>query len=150
MTVRASADRRPDAHCHRPVAGRGERRRDDRERGRGDQRGTESLHGTRRDQHGVVAGESGDQGRDGEGGEARDEQTPPAVDVAEPTAGQQQAREHQDVAADHPLQCGRAQVQVALDGRDRDVDDVVVEVGHEGRQRHRHQHPHAPGYCVHA
>ena len=67
---------------------------------------------------------------------------------AEPATGEQQAGEHQDVAADHPLQAGRGQVQVALDRRDRDVDDVVVEVGHEGGQCDRDQGP-GPAGDVH-
>ena len=74
------------------------------------------------------------------------EQPPPAVHVGQPAADQQQPGEHQDVAADHPLQARDRQVQVALDGRDRDVRHVVVEISHEGGQADRHQCPPASGH----
>ena len=59
---------------------------------------------------------------------------------------EQQPGEHQDVGAHHPLQARDRQVEVALDGRDRDVDDVVVEISHEGGQADRHQCPPASGH----
>ena len=50
-----------------------------------------------------------------------------AVHVGEPPPDQQQPGQREQVAADHPLQPGHRQVQVALHGRDGHVDDVVVE-----------------------
>ena len=61
-------------------------------------------------------------------------------------ADQQQPGQREQVAADHPLQPGHRQVQVTLDGRDRDVDDVVIEVGHKGSQADGRQRPPLPGF----
>src|SRR5262249_39648247 len=82
----------------------------------------------------------------GQGEQDQPGQDPPAppVHVGQPAADQHQAGEHQDVAADDPLQPGDAQPEVALDRRQRDVHHVVVQVGHEGGQRHRRQHPPPP------
>src|SRR6185437_7146565 len=77
---------------------------------------------------------------------ARPEEDPaPAVDVGEPAAGQQQPGHREQVAADHPLEPGHRQVQAVLDGRDRHVNDVVVQVSHERRQADRGQCPPTPG-----
>src|SRR5262249_1827376 len=54
------------------------------------------------------------------------EQPAAAVHVGKPPADQHEAGEDEDVAADDPLETGNRQVQVTLDGRQRDIDDVVV------------------------
>src|SRR6185437_115357 len=51
----------------------------------------------------------------------------PAEQVGEPAAEQQEAPVSDYVAAEHPLQVLHAEVQVAGDGRERDVDDRRVE-----------------------
>ena len=78
--------------------------------------------------------------------QADQEEPAPAVEVGQPAPGQQQPGENQDVAADDPFQARERQMQAALDGRDRDVGHVVVEVGHESSERHRHQGPPASGH----
>ena len=100
----------------------------------------------RADQHAAAAGQPRAQRGQREHRQPDHEQPPPAVHVGQPAADQQQPGEHQDVAADHPLQARDRQVQVALDGRDRDVRHVVVEISHEGGQADRHQCPPASGH----
>ena len=55
----------------------------------------------------------------------------PAEPVAEAAAGEQQAREHERVRVDHPLQLAVRGVEVAHDRRDGDVEDRVVEDDHQ-------------------
>jgi hypothetical protein len=83
----------------------------------------------------------GGQRGQGEDRHADQEQPPPAVHVGEPAADEQQPGQGEQVTADHPLQTGHRQVQAALDGRDRDINHVVVEVGHERGEADRGQRP---------
>ena len=69
------------------------------------------------------------------------ERQPAAEDVAEAPAGHQQDRERQRVAVDRPLEAREARAEVALDRRQRDVDDRVVEHDHEQREAHRAERP---------
>ncbi len=71
-----------------------------------------------------------------------------AEHVGDPAAGQQQTGEDQHVRARDPFQAGDAQVEVPLDGREGHVDHVVVEVGHEGAERHRDERP-PPAVLLH-
>src|SRR5206468_95222 len=58
--------------------------------------------------------------------------------VAEGAAHQQQGRQEQRVGLDEPLRIGARRAQVALDRRQRDVDDRAVHEGH-ARAEHRAQ-----------
>ena len=51
--------------------------------------------------------------------------------VTDPTTKEQQRAEGQRVPGDDPLQVRRGEVQLPLDGRQRDVDDAGVELHHE-------------------
>ena len=74
-----------------------------------------------------------------------DEEEPlPAVAVPEGAAEGDEGGEAQGVGADHPLELARRHVQLALDGRQRGVDDGDVEQGHALRDAHRHQGQAAP------
>ena len=56
-----------------------------------------------------------------------DEHAAVAVHVAEPAADDQERRERQRVAGDHPLEAREVGVELAQDRRNRDVQDCVVE-----------------------
>ncbi len=64
----------------------------------------------------------------------------PKTSASRPPASSSPAKA-EDVAAHDPFEPGERQAQLALDRRQRHVDHVVVEIGHEGRQRHGRQHP---------
>ena len=65
--------------------------------------------------------------------------------VAERAGGQQHAGEDEHVDVDDPLQLRRRSVEVALDRRQRDVEDRVVEADHEQRQAEDGERPPAAG-----
>ena len=81
-----------------------ERRRDDRERGRRDERGAEPLERAAGDQHPGVHGEPVEQRRDGEHDEAEEEQPLAPEQVARAAAEQQEAAEDERVGVDDPLE----------------------------------------------
>ncbi len=58
--------------------------------------------------------------------------------VAQRAHGQQQTREHEQIRVDHPLQGRGRGVELRLKGRQRDVQDGVVEPDDDQRER---QHP---------
>ena len=66
---------------------------------------------------------------------------PAPEDVAEPAARHEQHGEGQRVGVDRPLERRQRSVQVALDRRQRDVHDGVVEHDHEQREAHRAERP---------
>ena len=59
-------------------------------------------------------------------------------------AGEQQAREHERVRVDHPLQLAVGGVEVAHDRGDRDVEDRVVEHDHEQAEAEDGEDPPPP------
>jgi hypothetical protein len=61
--------------------------------------------------------------------------------VAELATEQDKHRERQHICIDRPLQCLRPRVQRALDRRQRDINNRVVEHDHEQREAHRSQRP---------
>ena len=71
----------------------------------------------------------------------------PAEAVAEAAHREQQAREHERVRVDHPLELAVAGVEVANERRDRDVEDRVVEHDHEQAQAEHDEDP--PAAAVH-
>ena len=73
--------------------------------------------------------------------DAEQEHPAAAEDVAEPAAGDHQHRERQRVGVDRPLEPRQRRVQIALDRRQRDVHDSVVEHQHEQREAHRAERP---------
>ena len=64
---------------------------------------------------------------------------PAAVRVGELAADQHQRREREGVAGDDPLQLREADAEVALDRRQRDVHDRVVQHDHEQAERDRRE-----------
>ena len=65
--------------------------------------------------------------------------------VAERAGGEQHAGEHEHVDVDDPLQLRGGGVEVALQRRQRDVEDRVVEPDHEQRQAEDGERPPAAG-----
>jgi hypothetical protein len=62
-----------------------------------------------------------------------------AGDVGEAAAEGEQRREREQVAVDDPLHPGRGEVEIVLQGRDRDRDDRLVDEGHRDGEDHRRQ-----------
>ena len=115
---------------------------DDPEALRDQERGEQALDQARGDQRAGGGREPAQHRRGSEAGDADQEQAAAAVDVAEPRAGDEADGERQRVAADHPLQPGRAGAEVAADGRRGDVDDHAVEQVHAlGGEHHGEDQP---------
>ena len=66
---------------------------------------------------------------------------PAPVAVGQRAAGQDQRRKRDRVRVDDPLQPGQAGVELALDARQRDVDDRDVDQQHERRRADGDQRP---------
>ena len=123
-------------HAERPgpLLRLGERHRDQRQRGRRQQRGERALQGARGEQQLGAAGEAAERGREREPAEA-DQQRPLAAGVVgDPTTEQEQAAEGQRVGRDDPLPVGVDDAEVALRRRQRDGHDRRVEDDHQLRQ----------------
>ena len=65
----------------------------------------------------------------------------PAVRVGQLPADQHQRGERERVAGDDPLELRQPDAEVALDRRQRDVHDRVVQHDHEQPERHRRERP---------
>ena len=102
-------------------------RHDDGQRSRGHQGCGESLSGAGRDELACAAGESADDRRDGEDGQAGQEHPLAGEQVGDAATEQQSAAGHHQVGGDDPLHVGSVQVEVTPDGRQSRVDDGDVE-----------------------
>ena len=89
-------------------------------------------------------GERGHRRRDAEHHETDAQDQGAAEPVPERAADEQEAGEHQDVGVDDPLQLRRRGVEVAHQGRQRDVQDQAVDRGDQHRQAHDGQCPMPP------
>src|SRR5439155_24837364 len=69
---------------------------------------------------------------------------PPPEKVGDPAAEHQEAAVGDDVTAEHPLQALHGEVQVAGDGRERDVDDRRVGEVEEGDRQQEGEDEPAP------
>ena len=68
--------------------------------------------------------------------------------VAERPAEQDQRRERQQVAVEHPLQVGGRCAEITTDVRQRDVDDRAVEERQPGAQNRDGKHPATGGAVI--
>ena len=127
----ATGDSTPDAEREVALASFLERRRQDRERGRREQRRPEPLCGAERDQRALGPREPVEERADREQRQAGHEQAPAAEQVGHAPTEEQDAAEEDRVGGDHPLEALLAEVEVGLDRRQRDVDDRDVEDDHE-------------------
>ena len=137
---------RPDGapHAQRlvPLGALGEHVHHDRQRRREHDRRAEPLQAAHRDQERVRCGQPAAQRRRGEHGQAGHQDAAAAEQVRGAAAEQQEAAEGERVAGDDPLQARFGHVQLAADGRQRDVDDREVRDRHEERDRqHRERAP---------
>ncbi len=145
------AEHRADRERHRrharpradraPALLRRERVGDDRQRRRHHEARSDSLDGAEGDQPRVALREADHEARRAEHDDAEEECQPAPEQVAEAPAGDEQHRERQRVGVDRPLERGCRRVQAALDRRQRDVHDRVVEHDHEQREAHRAERP---------
>ena len=126
-------ERAPDAERDVALAAGGERDGQQRERGGGQERGADALDGADRDEH---AGRGREPARERGGREQAesDEEHPAAAEqIAHPAAQQQEAAERERVGVHDPLEAVDGEVEIGLDGRERDVHDRDVEDHHELR-----------------
>ena len=127
----ARRDEAEDAHRLRAL-GRlreeihGQRQRD----GRGDG-AAESLHGARRDQELLRRREAARERGGREQPDAREEQAPLTVEVAEPAAQEEEAAERQQIGVHDPGERGLGEAEIGSDRRQRDVHDRRVEDDHQ-------------------
>jgi hypothetical protein len=122
----------------------GERGGDQRQGVGGGERGADAFNQPPGDQQFVVRRQAVEQRREREHDDARAQHAASPVQVAGTTAEQQQAAEGQHVGGDDPRQCFGGDVEVALDARQGDVADRVVEHQHElsgGDDEKRHAEP---------
>jgi hypothetical protein len=119
-----------------------------RQRGRGDQRGSETLRGPREHEHLGRRREAAGQRRRGEQAEPHDEDPPAPEGVGHAPRSEQAAREHQDVRRDDPLQRPAPEPEVPADHRQGHDDRVDVEhadeLGRAQQDEQRQPGPHAP------
>ena len=135
-------------HAQRPVprGALGERRRDDRHRGRHRQRGTDALHATGSHQQPGPRREPRGQRHHPEQHQPAEEEPAAAVEIGGPAAEQQEPAVGERVAGGHPLQHRGRQRQLTLDARQRDLRDRQVEGVEQDR---RAQHAEDEGRALH-
>src|SRR6185312_7596646 len=107
-------DGAPHAERNVALAALDERRRQDRQRRRGDNCRAEALQGTRRDQRRLRPREPGKKRRESEDNDPREEEAPPPEQIGRPAAEQEEPAEDKRVRADHPLQARLREHEVDL------------------------------------
>jgi hypothetical protein len=137
---RKRRDSRPDAD-RRAALARRERDGDDRERRRVHERSADSLHDARCDEDVRAACEPAGKRSEREDDEADDEDEPAPEQVGELAAREHERAEGQRVARHDPFELGDLQMERALDRRQRDVHDRVVEHDHEKTERDGGERP---------
>ena len=96
------------------------------------------LRNTHRHQHLRAGGQSAAGRRSAKRQQAADKQPPVAIQIAEPTAGEQQNGEKEQVAGDHPFNLPRAGEQIPLYHRDGDINDRDVDdLQHQRYRNHQ-------------
>ena len=146
-----AADQRADRKRHRGHADpdadrcsalpRWEGGDDDRKRRRVHQRRSNALHDAGADQVARAGREAARERGGREDRQADDEDQAPAEQVSELAAREHEHGERERVTADHPLELGLRDVEVALDRGQRHEDDRVVEHDHEQPEGDRAQRP---------
>ena len=123
----------------------GERRRQDRERGRRDERGAEPLHRARADQDPAGRREAAGERRCDEDEQPDHEHATAPEQVGSASTEQQEAAEREGVPARNPLQVRGREVERLLDRREGDVDDRDVDDEHELRRAQESERDPAAG-----
>ncbi len=116
---------------------------DDRHRHRVEHGAADGLHGAGADEPADARRQAAQQRAEPERGETEQEDALAADPVGGGTGQQQEARQHQGVRVDRPLEAGHRGVQVVTDVRQRDVDDGDVhdDDDHAGAADGQHQRP---------
>ena len=125
----------------RPLVRDGERRGEERERGRRQQRAEQALEGAGDDQDLEARGGAADRRGHREADQAGQEDDLPAHQVGDPAAEQQQRTEGQGVGRHDPLAVAVGEAEVLLGGGQGDVHDGGVQDHHQLRQTDHPEHP---------
>jgi hypothetical protein len=135
-------DERVDPDRLRLVARLGEHRDDHAEDHGGGKRPADPLDEACADEQPLALRERAGERRGGEHGQASEENSSPADQVAEAAREQQQPTERDQVGVHHPRQVALREAEVVLDRGQRDVHDRRVEDDHEHPQaKHVQGHP---------
>jgi len=122
---------------------------EDRQRGRGDDRSAEPLNAAGRDQHPASRSQAAGQGSEGKEEQPADEDPAPPEQVGRAAAEEEEAGERQRVGAHDPLELVAAEVELAPDRGQGDVDDRHVEDDHELRGAAQHEGPEVAAVRAH-
>ena len=142
----AGTEPAPDPERLVALGALGEHVHHDRQGGGQHDRRAEPLNGPRCDERHLAGRQRGSQRRRRKQRKP-DHQDPAAAEqVRRTTAEQHEAAERERVRGHHPLQAGRAEVQIATDRGQRDVDDRQIDNRHE--ERHRQQRERAPAIDI--
>ncbi len=134
-----------DAERLGALLGVGERRRQQRQRGRGEHRAEHALKGACADQYLEAGRRAADRRGDREADQADQERLLAADQVREPSAEQQQRTERERVRRHDPLAVAVGEAEVLLRGGQGDVHDGGVQDDHQLSERDHSQHPPAVG-----
>src|SRR5262249_28590050 len=104
---------------------------DERERGREQAGAADALQPAREVEEQRRRGDATEQRREGEDGDARDEYALAPEVVGQRAAREEEHRQRQRVRVDHPLEARKVRVQVAVDARERYLDDGYIHEQHE-------------------
>ena len=140
-----AAERSPDSERLVALGALGEQGRDDRERGRGHDRGTDPLEGAGADQRLVRPGEPAEKRSEREESEADHEHPPPPEQVRGSPSEQEQPGEGEGIGAHYPLQPLRREGEILLDRGESDGHDRGVENDHEEGAAEEGERPPAAG-----
>jgi hypothetical protein len=144
-----AAERAPDPERLVSLRAVGERRRDDREGGRGHDRGAGALDHAGRKERRRRPGEPAHERRGREEQDTGHEQAPAPEEVGRPSSEQEQAAEGERVSAQHPLQALLREAEVGSDRGQRHEHDRAVEDHHEEGGAEERKRPPAPGIgCI--
>ena len=139
-----AGERGPRAEGARPLAGLPERREQDGQRRRREEGAGKALHAASADQHPGARREAARRRGQGEGPERAHEHAPSPEQVRGLPADEQEAAEREEVRVGDPRQRALGEVEVLLDGRQRDVHDRVVHEQHELPEADEEEDLHAP------
>ena len=114
------------ANAFAEFGGSAEQRHQQRQRGRGDQRGAGALDRAAGDLDADVAGGAGEHASRRQDEPAGDEDLPGPEEVGEPAAEQQQSAEGDDVGVEHPRQRLGGEAELGLHVGEGDADDRRV------------------------
>ena len=130
----------PDAE--RPVALRAlvKHGEDDRERGRRQKRGTESLSSARCYQPRVRLGKAAEQRRHSEDDQPGDEDPAPSKEIGHPPTEKKKAPESQQIGVEDPREIVLREPKIDTDRRQRDGDDRRIQYNDELRCRKQSKH----------